>query len=189
MPLPSVAPASPLPWLVADATATDDGSPPDALLPPESRATTALSHAVPCRDAAFNRGVDVDRSVLATDVHLFSASPLTDRASLMCYRCGELGHVKSECMSWRIRQCVHFDKGYCTRVECPFAHGACLLRTPWALKCVRIVKVDHGFVDLGCGSSSHSFRHCPHTSKLVDHKPHARFWSASSKARRSPMER
>ena len=113
--------------------------------------------------------LDVDRSVLATDVHLFSAPPVVDRSALICYRCGEPGHVKGECMSWRIRLCSHFAGGYCRRSECPYAHGEQELRTPWALKCVRILRVAKGFVDFGCGSSTHSFRHCPHTRKIEAH--------------------
>ena len=146
---------------------------PRSPLPPlaasSASAPFSLRGSVPVQDGAFARGADVDRSVLATDVHLFSAPPVVDRSALICYRCGEVGHVKGECMSWRIRLCTHFAGGYCRRSECPYAHGDTQLRTPWALKCVRILKVAKGFVDFGCGSSTHSFRHCPHTRKIEAH--------------------
>ena len=47
-----------------------------------------------------------------------------------CFRCGEFGHRKHECLHWKTRRCTHFDNGQCFRQACPFAHGAHEVRTP-----------------------------------------------------------
>lgn len=53
-----------------------------------------------------------------------------DRQAVYCYRCGELGHRKSECMHWKTRICSHYRDGTCIRDVCPFAHGVKELRCP-----------------------------------------------------------
>jgi hypothetical protein len=53
-----------------------------------------------------------------------------ERNGVYCYRCGELGHRKSECLHWKTRKCAHFDQGQCFRMACPFAHGSAELRNP-----------------------------------------------------------
>ena len=108
------------------------------------------------------RGDVIDRYIYASDVRLLSSHPVYDRSDIICFRCGEKRHVKSECLHWKTRICWHYSNGHCNKVACPFAHGASELRTPWDIRCVRIIKTEHGCVDMGCGSLMHSYRNCPH---------------------------
>ena len=111
----------------------------------------------------------MDRVVYASDVRAFS-SLQSDRSDITCFRCGENGHRKSECMQWRTRLCWHFKHARCWKENCPFAHGPEELRAPWHLKCIRIVKVGNAFHDIGCGSLTHSFRNCPHADTARLHE-------------------
>ena len=108
----------------------------------------------------FPSGMHVDRTVSASDVRAFS-SLQSDRSDITCFRCGENGHRKNECMQWKTRLCWHFMHARCWKENCPFAHGQDELRAPWHLKCIRIIKVGNAFHDIGCGSLTHSFRNCP----------------------------
>ena len=114
------------------------------------------------------RGEIIDRYIYASDVKLLSSQPVYDRSNIICFRCGEKnGHVKSECLHWKTRICWHFTNGQCTKPMCPFAHGYSELRTPWDIKCVRIIKTEQGCIDMGCGSSLHSYRNCPHAENIA----------------------
>ena len=112
----------------------------------------------------FPRGCRIDRVVHSNDIRLFSVPAVLDRAEVICFRCGQTSHVKNECMHWKTRLCWHFATGRCQKSNCPFAHGEHEMREPWMLKCVRIVKTDAGFENIGCSSPHHSFRHCPHAA-------------------------
>ena len=106
-------------------------------------------------------GANVDRTLLASDLKAFSIPCTTLRRDITCFRCGESGHWKNECLHWRTRMCWHMETSSCTRDDCPFAHSPSQLRTPWNLRCIRIIKVNNVLQNIGCGSISHSFRNCP----------------------------
>ena len=84
-----------------------------------------------------------------------------NRESLSNYvfRCGEQGHVKAECMMWKIKMCT--NSKCLIASECSYAHTSNELRTPWTPKCIRITKRDGNLMVLGCGSLKHTFRNCP----------------------------
>ena len=120
----------------------------------------------------FTRGAVVDCVLAASDVRLFASPPLSDRDEITCFRCGERNHIKSECLHWKTRLCWHHTNSYCTKTNCPFAHGEAELRTPWSLRCVRILRTGNGgFVDIGCGGTDHSFRNCPASSGVALMRP------------------
>ena len=83
--------------------------------------------------------------------------------SITCFRCGEYGHYRGECHTFKTQPCTRFLTGSCTQPAnvCPFAHGATELRKPWSLKCVRVVKVAGTVEVLGCGRVGHTYRSCP----------------------------
>ena len=93
--------------------------------------------------------------------YMTSTSTGINRNMITCFRCGEQGHWKSECMLYKTRLCWHNKLGKCTDSECPFAHNEHELRTPWKPKCVRVIKKDGVLSKLGCGSHNHTFRQCP----------------------------
>ena len=86
-----------------------------------------------------------------------------EKESIICFRCGQQGHVRSQCLMYKIRMCIHHEKGGCTDLNCTFAHGEKELRTPWRPRCVRVVKhTGTGkFMCIGCNSTEHTFRRCP----------------------------
>lgn len=112
----------------------------------------------------FPRRVSIDRCLQASDLRFFCNPCTNGRADTVCFRCGELGHWKNECLHWRTRMCWHHRNGYCERDDCPFSHSLTELRTPWKLRCVRIVKTDAGMRNVGCSSMMHTYRNCPHTA-------------------------
>ena len=83
------------------------------------------------------------------------------RAMITCFRCGEQGHFKSECMMWKTKICSNWLRGRCHHhecVTCGFAHGDKELRMPWIPKCVRVVKHAGRVEVLGCGKIGHESR-------------------------------
>ena len=80
------------------------------------------------------------------DIHVFTTAQAIgsymggDRSSLICYRCGQTGHVRFQCLQFKIRLCQHYLQGQCHERYCTFAHGTGELRTPWKLKCVRLAR-------------------------------------------------
>ena len=52
----------------------------------------------------------------------------TPRAVVFCYRCGAMGHFRSECVAYKTRICHQWKLGHCVSKSCPFAHGADELR-------------------------------------------------------------
>ena len=102
------------------------------------------------------------------DVHVLSrASDISDfmntrRATAICYRCGQPGHLRYQCMRYKVRLCSHYTQHKVCPVEnCAFAHGEAELRYPWKMRCVRVVKQHGKLLCIGCNSSTHTFRRCP----------------------------
>jgi hypothetical protein len=93
----------------------------------------------------------------------------TQRTSLMCFRCGEVGHLRYQCLTYKVRLCWHYssDRKCPDDTSCSFAHGEEELRTPWKARCVRVVKQGGKLVCIGCNSTEHTFRKCPHHQDLV----------------------
>lgn len=84
-----------------------------------------------------------------------------DRSNMICFRCGQPGHVRYQCLTYKVRLCWHHDSGQCNDHNCLFAHGKEELRTPWKQRCVRVVKQNGKLVCIGCNSTEHTFRKCP----------------------------
>ena len=91
----------------------------------------------------------------------------SDHTSQICFRCGNTGHVRYQCLSFKVRLCWHFKQGTCNDPRCTFAHGVSELRTPWKPRCVRVVKQGSRLVCIGCNSPEHTFRRCPHNSNMM----------------------
>ena len=103
-------------------------------------------------------------TVSASSIKNYITKNTSQRDIITCFRCGEQGHWKSECMLYKTRLCWHNRYGNCTDSDCPFAHTEKELRSPWKPKCVRVIKKDGFLTTLGCGSYNHTFRQCPHNS-------------------------
>jgi hypothetical protein len=102
---------------------------------------------------------EIHATVLARDVLSFVEA---DRSKSICFRCGQAGHFRYNCMTWKVKPCVHFQKnGECSERFCSFAHGEKELRTPWVTRCVRVVKEGGVLFCIGCNSTEHTFRKCP----------------------------
>jgi len=114
----------------------------------------------------FPTAIVIDATVAASDVRAFCTASV-DRNEITCFRCGETGHRKNECLQWKTRLCWHHANMRCFKESCPFAHGEHDLRTPWVLRCIRIIKHGSTFRDVGCGSTAHSFRNCPRLSSAT----------------------
>lgn len=97
----------------------------------------------------------------STSAKTISSFVEADRNNLICFRCGEVGHVRHQCLSFKVRYCWHYKNGKCSEKNCLFAHGDEELRSPWTQRCVRVVKHNGGFVCIGCNSKEHTFRKCP----------------------------
>lgn len=87
--------------------------------------------------------------------------------SITCFRCGEIGHYRSECHTYKTSMCPNHMR--CTQGNCPFAHDESELRQPWMPKCVRVVKFGGRVQVLGCGNAGHTFRMCPYQSVGTSH--------------------
>ena len=115
----------------------------------------SLSH-VPFPITRRNRDVHVK-----TTARAIASFVDARRAQLVCFRCGQQGHVRYQCMSYKVRMCWNYANGECNNPVCQFAHGEHELRTPWRVRCVRVIKHDGQFVSIGCNSTEHTFRRCP----------------------------
>ena len=118
--------------------------------------TVAECHA--CQPASAPRGRDVH---VVTTSHTISTVLEGDRSRQICFRCGQPGHVRYQCLSYKVRLCVPHESGECNDPNCTFAHGVRELRTPWRIRCVRVVKHEGRLVCIGCNSTEHTFRKCP----------------------------
>ena len=90
----------------------------------------------------------------------------SDRATIVC-RCGQVGHLRYQCLSAKVRLCWHHQNGRCDDAGCTYAHGEAELRTPWKPRCVRVVKHGGELVCIGCNSTEHTFRRCPLHQNLL----------------------
>ena len=112
--------------------------------------------------------LSIDMQKKGRDVHVYTTAQAIgafmggDRSTLVCFRCGQTGHVRFQCLQYKVRLCLHFEKGECKDSSCTFAHGAAELRTPWKARCVRVVKQSGKLVCIGCNSTEHTFRKCPY---------------------------
>lgn len=99
---------------------------------------------------------------VTTDSQTINAFVDVDRPGQICFRCGQMGHVRGQCLSYKVRLCWNYEStGRCHVPRCTFAHGPQELRTPWKPRCVRVVKQSGRFVCIGCNSTEHTFRKCP----------------------------
>lgn len=106
--------------------------------------------------SAFGRDVHA-----TTTSHAINAFMDVDKSNMICFRCGETGHVRYQCLSFKVRLCLHHQSGSCNDSACTWAHGPEELRTPWKARCVRVVKQAGQLVCIGCNSTEHTFRKCP----------------------------
>lgn len=110
-------------------------------------------------------GGDVHVSVNSQQISSFMD---VDRSNLICFRCGETGHVRFQCLTFRVRMCSRFLNGGCSDRNCTYAHGEKQLRTPWKARCIRVIKQDGQLICIGCNSMEHTFRRCPlHQNVLI----------------------
>lgn len=100
----------------------------------------------------------VHRSVNSRDINAFVNF---NRPKTICFRCGEAGHMRAQCLTYKVRLCRHHAHATCTDPACAYAHGEHELRAPWKVRCVRVVKQNGSLVCIGCNSTSHTFRQCP----------------------------
>ena len=114
----------------------------------------------------------VEMSDQAKEIHVHTTAHAIgiymggDRSNLICYRCGQTGHVRFQCLQYKIRLCQHFERGECNERFCSFAHGEGELRTPWKLRCVRVVKLQGKVSCIGCHGVDHTFKKCPNVRTL-----------------------
>ena len=110
-------------------------------------------------------GRRVYASVSTTEISRFVD---TDKSNQICFRCGEVGHVRSTCLSYKVRLCQDFTAtGCCNNKNCYFAHGYHDLRNPWKQRCVRVVREGTRYVCIGCNSTEHTFRKCPYNRNVL----------------------
>lgn len=98
---------------------------------------------------------DVYVTVTPTEISQFIEPSL----GVVCFRCGCSGHMRSQCFTYKVKMCWNVSR--CRDPKCTYAHSLSELRTPWKLRCVRVVKQNGRYVCLGCNSCEHSFRRCP----------------------------
>lgn len=93
----------------------------------------------------------------------YGSKQLTQRSNITCFRCGEQGHYKVECLAWKTKMCIHFARvnGCRDGDNCSYAHNEDELRCPWESKCVRVIKRGGKIWTIGCHSDSHTFKTCP----------------------------
>ena len=90
-----------------------------------------------------------------------------NKTCMVCFRCGEVGHARFQCLTYKVRLCWHHQNGGCKDRNCQFAHGESELRTPWRARCVRVVRQSGRYVCIGCNSLDHTFKRCPHSQDLI----------------------
>jgi hypothetical protein len=106
--------------------------------------------------------VDLFVEIESVAVQEYMLKSNTPRSVITCFRCGEEGHYKSECLQWKTRICWHNQKGMCRDGNaCSFAHDVSELRSPWIPKCMRIIKKDGKIYRMGCLAMGHTYKHCP----------------------------
>ena len=109
---------------------------------------------------------------LHTDVHIRVRTQAISKfmhtnQSIICFRCGQPGHIRQQCLTYKVRLCWHFARNNCTDPRCTFAHSASELRKPFKQRCVRVVKQGDELVCIGCNSTEHTFSKCPYNKDLI----------------------
>ena len=115
--------------------------------------------------SAFERGRDLYIITHSDDIRTYVSNTPATRLQITCFRCGEQGHYKSECYSWKTRMCWNYlnsTTAQCNEVACSFAHGYNELRTPYLPRCVRVVKKDGVMITCGCRKFGHTYKCCPY---------------------------
>ena len=93
-----------------------------------------------------------------TNCHSAKLTEQLPRQDTTCFRCGEKGHKKQECRTWKTKLCTN---PVCTLgIGCAFAHGDVELRQPWLAKCVRVIRTEGHMQVIGCGTVGRTFREC-----------------------------
>lgn len=108
-----------------------------------------------------------DVHVVTTTQAVTTYMEKNNRTAMICFRCGQHGHARAQCMTYKVRLCRNYANGGCAEPVCTFAHGEAELRTPWRTRCVRVIKHEGQFVCMGCNSTEHTFRKCPIHQDLI----------------------
>ena len=83
---------------------------------------------------------------------------MLSRRDITCFRCGQKGHKKQECRTWKTKRCTNHS---CKLgINCGFAHAGEILRTPWIPKCVRVIRENGQMRVIGCGEIGLTYREC-----------------------------
>ena len=110
-------------------------------------------------------GRDVHKSL---DVQSIAQYIDVDRSNMVCFRCGETGHVRFQCLTYKVKECKAYSSpSGCNDKKCPYAHGGDELRTPWTQKCIRVIKQNGRYTCIGCYSTDHTFRKCPFHENMI----------------------
>ena len=131
----------------------------------DDEADTTVAECHPCEPASAPKGRDVH---VVTTSHTISTFLEGDRSRQICFRCGQQGHVRYQCLTYKVRLCWHHANGECTDSTCTFAHGPEESRTPWKPRCVRVVKHGGQLICIGCGSTQHTFKRCMNARNLME---------------------
>lgn len=116
-------------------------------------------------DGQFTKGVHYERHLVfsISSESLHDAVTSFPRTEITCFRCGERGHKKGECRTYRTKMCRQPND--CKDVNCPFAHTTEQLRTPWVARCIRVIRSEGQLKRIGCGKTGHTFRECPYQTQ------------------------
>jgi hypothetical protein len=96
------------------------------------------------------------------DAHAITTFVEHHKPGVVCFRCGEKGHVRNQCLTFKTTLCWNGSSDKCSDPFCTFAHGNDELRSPRQPRCVRVVKQAGNLICIGCNSTTHTFRRCPH---------------------------
>ena len=80
------------------------------------------------------------------------------RREITCFRCGQKGHKKQECRTWKTKRCS--NPNCKLGLACSFAHSDAELRAPWIAKCVRVIRESGQMRVIGCGKIGRTYREC-----------------------------
>jgi hypothetical protein len=109
-----------------------------------------------------NDAKEIHATITASTILDFVRKKPTD---MVCFRCGELGHTRAQCMTFKVRMCRHMTE--CTRDHCTFAHTEEERRTPSQVRCIRVLKQSGSFIYIGCNATDHTYRKCPFSRNIL----------------------